>query len=400
MKKKLNVNSKVNLTKILAEIVLPITHEFNYHQLEICDKLKLIELANKNFMNFALYQGLVKSDLLSYFSDVQLEYLKEFYELNEQRNTDFLSELKDIICVLNKHHIEPVLLKGAVALVDNWYDGMGARFMRDIDFLVPEHQVDEAYKILKDIGYQEVYEDDSLEGHDHDAHHHCPQLQKPESALVIEVHSKPLSIKTKGVLTSKQVFEQKHQVSYLEIGRCYIPSPTHCLMVAILHTEISHSNRERGAFFLRQAMDVAKILCHYKYINLYSIESDLNSFDFKGLFPSYLYVLNYFFSIQSQHDITLYIRRDDEYLSKILKGMSKEVDVKKFGFYFYKKFTVDSFSKERISSRYGANSIVSIYCFRLVNFVRLLTKYSVKSNWAIKKKYIESETAAVRLIGD
>ncbi len=400
MKQTLDVNSKVNLTKILAEIVLPIPQGFNDLQLRECDKLKLIELANKSFMSFALYQGLIENKLKGYFTDEQLEYLKEFYELNEQRNTDFLSELRDIIFVLNKYDIEPVLLKGAVALADNWYDGMGARFMRDIDFLVPKHQVDEAYNILKDLGYLEINDEDSLEGHDHDAHHHCPQLQKPESALVIEVHSKPLSVKTKGVLTSKHVFEQRHQVSHLDIGRCYIPSPTHCLLIAILHTEISHGNRSRGGFVLRQAMDVAKILGHYKYINLYSIESDLNSCGFKGLFSSYLFVLNYFFKLQSQQDIAPYIQKSDEYLAKILANMSKEVSPKQVSFSLYKRFTKDSFSKERISSRYGAKGTASIYYFRLINFARLLAKYSAKSSWVIKKKIIESETSAVRLIGD
>ncbi|MEH6348336.1 MAG: nucleotidyltransferase family protein [Bermanella sp.] len=397
MKNNLDVNSKVNLTKLLAEIVLPITQEFSHNNLKQCDKFKLIEVANKNYMNFALYQGLVKNDLLSYFTAEQTEYLKEFYELNEQRNTGFLSELRGIILELNKYDIEPVLLKGAVALVDNWYAGMGARFMRDIDFLVPEHQVDIAYKILKDMGYQEVHEED---GHDHDFHHHCPALQKPDSALVIEVHSKPLSIKTKGVLTSKEVFKHKCQVTRLDIGNCYIPSPAHCLMIAILHTEISHGNRGKGVFFLRHAMDVAIILAHYKQIDFYSVESALNLYGFKSILSSYLFVLNHFFKVQNKQDFTLYMQRNEEYLSTVLNNMSQESSAKRFAFDFYKKVTIGSFSRESISSRYGAKSTASIYYFRLINLARLLVKYSVKSNWDIKNKIIESETSVVRLIGE
>jgi len=139
MNKNSTDNSRLILTKILAEIVLPITANFQVKNLINCDKLKLIELANINFMSFSLYQGIVKNQLEQYFTEQQLNYLQEFYELNKQRNTDFLHELREIIFILNEHNIQPVLLKGAVALADNWYGGMGARFMRDIDFLVPEH---------------------------------------------------------------------------------------------------------------------------------------------------------------------------------------------------------------------------------------------------------------------
>ena len=401
MKNNLDVNSKVNLTKLLAELVLPISQEFNPDDLEQCDKFKLIELANKNYMNFALYQGLVKNELLSYFTAEQIEYLKEFYELNEQRNRGFLSELRDIILVLNNYDIEPVLLKGAVALVDNWYDGMGARFMRDIDFLVPEHQVDKAYEILKNIGYQEVHEEDSLdEGHDHDSHHHCPALQKPDSALVIEVHRQPLHTSTKGVLSSKEVLKHKCQITNLDIGRCHIPSATHCLMIAILHTEISHGNRGKGVFFLRHAMDVAIILSHYKKIDFYSTESAFKLFGFKDLLSSYLFVLNSFFKIQSQQDFTLYMSKSDDHLATVLKNMSHESSAKRFAFDFYKKVTIGSFSKESISARYGVKSTAAIYYFRLINLGRLLAKYSVKANWDIKNRIIESETNVVKLIGE
>jgi len=398
MKKNLDVNSMVTLSKTLSEIVLPITKNFNYDNLKACDKLKLIELANKNFMNFALYQGLVKNRLEKYFTDEELNYLQEFYNLNKQRNTDFINELRGVIADLNRCGIEPVLLKGAVALADNWYSGMGARFMRDIDFLVPENQVEEAYKILKGIGYQEVHEEDDDHTYNH-GHHHCPALQKPYSALVIEIHSKPLSTKTRGVLNSQQVLSEKKWAYNLNLGRCYIPSPTHCLLIAIMHTEISHGHRDRGVLSLRHAMDVARILEKYNDIDLSRIESQLISYGFKGLFSSYLFVLNNFFNIAGHQGYISKISGHDEYLNQVLNTMSKARSINRYKFDFYKNITTNSFSKDRISSRYRVINPLSINLYRVVNLVRLIFKYSDRSNWEVKSRIIESETSVARFIG-
>ncbi len=392
-----DVNSRVSLTKILSEIVQPVSKDFDVEPLKQCDNLKLIELANINYMNFALYQGIVKNRLEACFTDEQLAYLQEFYELNKQRNNDFLSELREVILVLNEYDIEPVLLKGAVALADNWYGGMGARFMRDIDFLVPEHQVDEAYKILNGMGYQEVMGEE--EEPDHDGHHHCPALQLPDSALVIEVHFKPLSTKTKGVLSSQQVFSEKVLTNNLELGRCFIPSPTHCLMIAVLHSEISHGQRKIGVLFLRHAMDVGKILEKYKNIDYARIELQLISYGFGNLLSSYLFVASYFFNLKVRKGYFNYTNRDDEYLSVVLENMIKEGRKKKNKFDVYKKFTIDSFSYESISNRYTVNALLTVNICRVVNLGRLLRKYSNKRSWSVKVKYINSEIDSVKLIG-
>ena len=399
MKKDSNDNSRLMLTKVLAEIVLPITENFQVKNLINCDKLKLIELANINFMSFSLYQGIVNNRLEQYFTEQQLNYLQEFYELNKQRNTDFLHELREIIFILNEHNIEPVLLKGAVALADNWYGGMGARFMRDIDFLVPEHQVDEAFHIVKGMGYQEVHELDDDHA-DNEAHHHCPALHKPNSALVIEVHSKPLSLKTKGVLTSQQVFAEKVPTYSFNLGHCYIPSPSHCLLIAVMHTEISHGNRERGSLLLRHALDVAIILSKYNDINFQKVEFQLSKQGFIKLLPSYLFVLKHFFNLNTSQNYLTKIPRDDAHLNRVINNMSKKPNVKKYRFNFYKRMTIHSFSKQRISSRYSVKKPLLINLYRVVNLARLILKFSAKSSWNLKESIINSETSRVKVIGD
>jgi len=113
------------LRQLLCALVSPQAKQEQYSFISSCEPMKLIELANLNFMNFALYWGLKSKGLLGQFSDQDQNYLKDYFELNRERNLEFISELQKVIHELNKLEIKPVLLKGAVALLDVWYEDIG-----------------------------------------------------------------------------------------------------------------------------------------------------------------------------------------------------------------------------------------------------------------------------------
>lgn len=389
------MNELLHLKKLLAAIVSPTATEQDYSSIKNSNHLSLIELANSNFMNFALYAGLQAKNLLQYFSEQEKNYLADFFELNRQRNQHFLSELGNIVEALNKNDIEPVLLKGAVALVDHWYEDnadsgiSGERFLRDIDFLVPEHQAQQAFQILIDNGYELV---NAL---DEDLHqvktHQLAALHKLGSPLVVEIHTAPISLKAKGLLTAQQVLQNKKSIRFQQF-HFFIPSPEHCLLIALAHTQIADSHLEKGIFFLRHGMDIQRILIRYPTLNYQALNALCNQHGFTDLLANYLVLLDYFFA-------TNYLKNSGlaetvnatQLLNKVIHNITTESIKHKTQSHqsYFKQQALEAFSSHKITMRYGVESKLKINMYRIVNLFRLLKKYASPNNRNKLKKSLE-----------
>ena len=75
---------------------------------------------------------------------------------NLERNAELRDELAAAVGVLNRADIEPVLLKGAIRLLDGLYPDHGWRMLRDLDLLVPKASLAEAIRALEEAGYARV----------------------------------------------------------------------------------------------------------------------------------------------------------------------------------------------------------------------------------------------------
>ena len=183
------------------------------------------------------------------------EYLAAVEDLNCQRNTRILEELREISWLLNRVGIEPVALKGAAFLLAGVYPRPGCRYLCDLDLLVPHSQLGAAAEVLERDGY--VQDGRDALGR---FRHHYPQLQRPSlgdgsgSAPVELHHSFGHGISRK-LLSGEDVLERSTVMEWNGV-RIRIPAPEHLVTHLILHSQVHHSYSERIWPPLRAMYDI------------------------------------------------------------------------------------------------------------------------------------------------
>lgn len=118
-----------------------------------------------------------------------VRYLDVMYEQNRLRNADLRRQLAEIAGRLNQIDIEPLLLKGAIRLVDGLYPSLGWRFMRDLDLLVAPERLTDAVACLQALGYR--FTESLPDWPEH--HRHLPPLYREGEGAVVELHTELLS---------------------------------------------------------------------------------------------------------------------------------------------------------------------------------------------------------------
>ena len=197
----------------------------------------LFQAANAEGALPALSSALAEGLELSLPSDVS-DFLASVLTLNRERNALIREETATAARLLNDHGIEPVLLKGLAYLATGVYKDPGARFLLDIDLLVPEAQLDRAAQILKDNGY---FEDDS-DRFGHFRHHH-PQLSRPGSPA-IEIHHRLGMGRCGSLLPAREVIARSVPFD-LDGARVRVPCPEHLMTHLIMHSQMQHPYHER-----------------------------------------------------------------------------------------------------------------------------------------------------------
>lgn len=410
---KMGTHQTVRLHQLLATLLSSNNDESCQEDFKNCNKLELIELANLNFMSFALYHALKQKQLLAYLQEYQAAYLKEFFDLNRQRNQHFLQELNKIVLEFNKLDIDVVLLKGAVALLDGWYEDMAERFLRDIDLLVPQDKAQQAFEHLLGLGYELV---NPLDENLHELQtHQLAALHRKGSPLVVELHIAPITLKAKGMLTNEQVFRDKVLASAdqltklvsaeVQAAQFYMPCAQHCLLIALAHTQIADNNRQNQRFFLRHGMDIERILNRYGLANVDAVNHIFESHGFQNLLPEYLQTLDFFFGSDFLEASSIkYNGEDKAHLKQILDKLiqeqesSKSLSTKQNKRRYLRQQTINAFSKERIHMRYGVSSEPAVTFYRGVNLFRLFRKYAIPSNRKKLSNYMDESLNTKKIL--
>jgi hypothetical protein len=170
------------------------------------------------------------SSILDFLSSVEL--------LNAERNDSILKELQLAVRLLNGVHVEPILLKGAAYLATGVYKTPAARYLADIDLLIPEHQIAQAARVLIENGF-EVADNDPFA---HFRHHH-PPLMRP-GTVHIELHHTLTMSQANTLLTARDLIECS-VTTELEGQPVRVPCPTHMMAHLILHSQLQHPSNER-----------------------------------------------------------------------------------------------------------------------------------------------------------
>lgn len=174
---------------------------------------------------------------------------------NVGRNRSLRDQLLAAISTLNDAGIEPVLLKGAIRLVDGLYPGFGWRVMRDLDLLVPESKLGDAVNALREDGYGLVAAPSERAWQ----HHHYPGLARAGCVACVELHTELFSTsRRRRLLRGAEVLRAARAVEVYG-ARARVPSANHQMTHLIGHCQNSGRYRSAGAAPLRDLLEAAAL---------------------------------------------------------------------------------------------------------------------------------------------
>ena len=112
-----------------------------------------------------------------------MEYVAD---TNRDRNTQIISQAKELNTLLLSHNITPIFIKGTANLLAGLYSDITERMVGDIDFLFSSQDYPKAIQILKEYGYCKT--EDKNEYFSPWSKHY-PRLVKEDKIAAIEIHN-------------------------------------------------------------------------------------------------------------------------------------------------------------------------------------------------------------------
>ena len=218
---------------------------------------EIVGQASENYVLAALAAAVRDLGLAGSVEPELYDFLAAVHAANAERNLKLRDQLAEVVATLNGIGIEPVLLKGAVRLVDGLYPDPGWRMMRDLDLLVPEAKLDETVEGLRKVGY--APHRPPATNHTAWRQHNYPGLACPGGVAVIEIHTELFSserrrrlLRGAGVLRAARCVEFDGVVAR-------IPSLEHQMRHLIAHCQISDWYRSGGKSQLRDLLEAAAL---------------------------------------------------------------------------------------------------------------------------------------------
>lgn len=142
------------------------------------DWLVVVGVANHHAVTPALWAAMNRKGLADLLPDDVRAYLPMLYDLNRRRNHLIREQVLQAASCLNSHDIRPILMKGALGLLEDGGDE-GAVIMTDADLLVRHVELPMAITALRSLGYELLAE----------PHAHACTLHRPMSLVTIDLHS-------------------------------------------------------------------------------------------------------------------------------------------------------------------------------------------------------------------
>ena len=173
------------------------------------------------------------------------DFLVHVRAANRDRNRRLAAGLDRLVATLGRAGIEPVLLKGAIRLVDDLYPDPGWRMLSDLDLLVPTGRGPAAFEALLADGCQQLR--DVPPGH-----HHLPDLWHAPTGSPVELHEHVVQAGFRPVLEASRLLEHARPAPGLAAR---LPDPADQLLHLIVHDLLSHRGLSFGWTGLRTLLE-------------------------------------------------------------------------------------------------------------------------------------------------
>lgn len=220
--------------------------------------LDVIELVNEHLLGPALWAALRRRDLARHVPGDVADYLAYLHSLNAARNARLGDQLAEAAAAFNDSGITPVLLKGAITLVE---DGAseGGRMIRDLDILIRGDEIEAACAVLHRLGYRCLRD---YPGHTQEV----ADFARPDDSAAIDLHKDLIAFgrhfdsgKPRCPLGGDELIAQAREASWH--GVCVrVPSLRHRLLHLILHDQLHDRDYFTGQADLRHVLDIARLM--------------------------------------------------------------------------------------------------------------------------------------------
>jgi hypothetical protein len=216
---------------------------------------RLLTIANAHLVTGTLWSELKRKGLEPRVDVDAANYLAAFHEYNRARNSALLTQFHECIGALNAVGIEPMPLKGAAYLAANLYADPGARFLTDLDLLVPAEAVPVAVSAMQAIGFAAQPGGRT----DFASHHHVAPLYRETDAAVVELHRAPTIARAREALPAHELWGRAIPEPRDASHRYFLPAPTDAALLSFLHTEIADRHVARCLIPLRALCDLDRL---------------------------------------------------------------------------------------------------------------------------------------------
>lgn len=247
-----------------------------------------IAMASNHLVLQTLFVKLQNHDLLKYLPKKIKEHLAYIHQLNYERNTCILSQVKEINTLLNQNGIIPLYLKGVGNILDGLYDSIGERIMHDIDILVPDNQWEETANLLRMDGYTFI---NHIETNIELKQKHFPPLVKTGCKASVEVHRISVSLPYEKMLDTETVWKEKKLID--NGHKCYVMSNSHNIVHNFIHSQLAHNGHRFARVSYRNMYD---LLLLSKRENVYPTLSGMRLY--QKQVGGYLRIIQKSFSVQ------------------------------------------------------------------------------------------------------
>jgi hypothetical protein len=218
--------------------------------------LRVYQLSTAHLVSPSLHAALAARDGLARLPADVRGALEALQTLNATRNRQLRRILRDTAAVLNRVGTEPILLKGAIALLPDQYPHAFQRVMGDLDLAVGEGQVLPAFRALQAAGFTTETPEQAAIPESSD-HHHAPPLFHPSINGYVELHRSVLGKRVPREVLSLPMLEADSHVVEWEGVRLRVPSLEHRLLHNALHHQVQDRAFDQDRHALRPLLEFA-----------------------------------------------------------------------------------------------------------------------------------------------
>ncbi len=279
--------------------------DFNINQ-DFCDDL--IKIGSNHLVLPAIFGAIRRKKIQIYFPKDFLDYLKEISDLNQDRNKAILNQIVFISKIFNKNQVKHVFVKGSAILLSRKINELSERMLGDIDILISEQDLKNAYKILLENGFSEVCDEFNFVG-DIINNKHLNRIAHPDYVASVELHRRLLDNPKFNLIKPIDVLSSKKQTP----AGFWVPSNEHLWLHAILNWQYNDNGFYYNKFSFRSFLDVVFLdpenkknylnkhpsvthfysLCSV-FLHQYKNSNYLSTifFKYKLLYPKFDYIIN------------------------------------------------------------------------------------------------------------